>query len=148
MSAGDPRRDHSAPAHRIGACVSSEHTPPSSSAISAPSSSRKTRPHARTSLAIVLGRASGGLARRLGISGGTSLPGLVAQYTDPQLIRRLAAQAQHGCVVVTGTNGKTTTSGLVAYTLRAAGLRIWRNREGSNLARGIATTLLRRAGAS
>jgi UDP-N-acetylmuramyl tripeptide synthase len=126
--------------------VSSEHTPPSSSAISAPSSSRKTRPHARTSLAIVLGRASGGLARRLGISGGTSLPGLVAQYTDPQLIRRLAAQAQHGCVVVTGTNGKTTTSGLVAYTLRAAGLRIWRNREGSNLARGIATTLLRRAG--
>ncbi len=102
----------------------------------------------RTALAIVLGRASGGLARRLGISGGTSLPGLVAQYADPQLIRRLAAQAQHGCVVVTGTNGKTTTSGLVAYTLRAAGLRIWRNREGSNLARGIATTLLRRAGAS
>jgi len=96
----------------------------------------------------MLGRASGGLARRLGISGGTSLPGLVAQYTDPQLIRRLAAQARHGCVVITGTNGKTTTSGLVAYTLRAAGLRIWRNREGSNLARGIATTLLRRAGAS
>ncbi len=100
----------------------------------------------RTALAILLGRASGGLARRLGISGGTSLPGLVAQYTDPQLIRRLAAQAQHGCVVVTGTNGKTTTSGLVAYILRASGLRVWRNREGSNLARGIATTLLRRAG--
>ena len=100
----------------------------------------------RTALAIVLGRASGGLARRLGISGGTSLPGLVAQYTDPHLIRRLASQARYGSVVVTGTNGKTTTSGLVAYVLRSAGLRIWRNREGSNLARGIATTLLRRAG--
>ena len=109
-------------------------------------SGRRAGAPPRTALAIVLGRASGGLARRLGISGGTSLPGLVAQYTDPQLIRRLAAQARHGCVVVTGTNGKTTTSGLVAYTLRAAGLRIWRNREGSNLARGIATTLLRRAG--
>lgn len=108
---------------------------------------RRTGALPRTALAILLGRASGGLARRLGISGGTSLPGLVAQYTDPRLIQRLAAQARHGCVVVTGTNGKTTSSGLVAYTLRAAGLRVWRNREGSNLARGIATTLLRRAGA-
>ncbi len=109
---------------------------------------RQTGAPPRTALAIMLGRASGGLARRLGISGGTSLPGLVAQYADPQIIRRLAVQAKHGCVVITGTNGKTTTSGLIAYTLRAAGLRIWRNREGSNLARGIATTLLRRAGAS
>lgn len=111
-----------------------------------PSTRRHVRAHPRTALAIVLGRASGGLARRLGISGGTSLPGLVAQYADPKLIQRLVSQAQLGCVVITGTNGKTTTSGLVAYTLRAAGLRIWRNREGSNLARGIATTLLRRAG--
>ncbi|HEX8731528.1 MAG TPA: Mur ligase family protein, partial [Ktedonobacterales bacterium] len=107
---------------------------------------RRARTHARTALAIALGRASGGLARRLGISGGTSLPGLVAQVADPRIIQRLAAQAQQGCVVVTGTNGKTTTSGLVAYVLRAAGMRIWRNREGSNLARGIATTMLRRAG--
>jgi lipid II isoglutaminyl synthase (glutamine-hydrolysing) len=100
----------------------------------------------RATLAILLGRASGGLTRRLGISGGTSLPGLVAQLADPHLIERLAAQARHGCVVVTGTNGKTTSSGLVASVLRASGLRIWRNREGSNLARGIATSLLRQAG--
>lgn len=100
----------------------------------------------RATLAILLGRASGGLTRRLGISGGTSLPGLVAQIADPHLIGRLAAQARHGCVVVTGTNGKTTSSGLVASVLRASGLRIWRNREGSNLARGIATSLLRQAG--
>lgn len=121
-----------------------------SQATTVPADHAARRPSAppRTALAILLGRASGGIARRLGISGGTSLPGLVAQYTDPHLIRRLASQARYGCVVVTGTNGKTTTSGLVAYTLRAAGLRIWRNREGSNLARGIATTLLRRAGPS
>jgi UDP-N-acetylmuramyl tripeptide synthase len=102
----------------------------------------------RTAIAILLGRASGGLTRRLGISGGTSLPGLVAQFTDPHLIGRLAAQARHGCVVVTGTNGKTTSSGLVASVLRSSGLRIWRNKEGSNLARGIATSLLRHAGPS
>jgi UDP-N-acetylmuramate-alanine ligase len=96
----------------------------------------------------LIGRASGGLTRRLGISGGTSLPGLVAQIADPGLIRRLAAQARHGVVVVTGTNGKTTTSGLVSRVLRVGGLRVWRNKEGSNLARGIATTLLRQAGPS
>ncbi|HEX9035586.1 MAG TPA: MurT ligase domain-containing protein [Ktedonobacterales bacterium] len=72
----------------------------------------------------------------------------MAQITDPQLIGRLASQARHGCVVVTGTNGKTTTSGLVASVLRASGMRIWRNKEGSNLARGIATSLLRQAGPS
>ncbi|MGH2503464.1 MAG: Mur ligase family protein, partial [Ktedonobacterales bacterium] len=100
----------------------------------------------RATLAILLGRVSGGLTRRLGISGGTSLPGLVAQFTDPRLIERLASQARYGCVVVTGTNGKTTSSGLVASALRASGLRIWRNKEGSNLARGIVTSLLRQAG--
>lgn len=100
----------------------------------------------RAALAVLLGRVSGGLTRRLGISGGTSLPGLVAQVADPRLIGRLSAQAKYGCVVVTGTNGKTTSSGLVASVLRASGLRIWRNKEGANLARGIATTLLRHAG--
>ncbi len=107
--------------------------------------SRRSGVAPRAALAILLGRASGGLTRRLGISGGTSLPGLVAQIADPRLIGRLAAQARYGCVVVTGTNGKTTSSGLVASVLRSSGLRIWRNREGSNLARGIATSLLRHA---
>src|SRR5579859_4321079 len=100
----------------------------------------------RATLAILLGRVSGGLTRRLGISGGTSLPGVVAQLADPRLIGRLASQAQHGCVVVTGTNGKTTSSGLVTSVLRSSGLLIWRNKEGSNLARGIATSMLRQAG--
>jgi UDP-N-acetylmuramyl tripeptide synthase len=94
------------------------------------------------------GRATGVAVRRLGIGGGTSLPGLLARVIDPRLARRLSAQLRHGSVVVTGTNGKTTTSGLVAYVLRGAGLRIWRNREGSNLARGVTTALLMRAGSS
>ena len=48
----------------------------------------------------------------------------------------------------TGTNGKTTTSGLVTNVLRQTGLRVWRNREGSNLARGIATSLMTHAALS
>src|SRR6185312_5966239 len=54
----------------------------------------------------------------------------------------LSTQLHHGSVMVTGTNGKTTTSGFIAAILSDAGLRVWRNREGSNLLRGIAGALV------
>jgi UDP-N-acetylmuramyl tripeptide synthase len=57
----------------------------------------------------------------------------------------LAAQLRHGSVVVSGTNGKTTTTGLTAYVLKAAGLRVWRNREGANLVRGVTAALVIRS---
>ncbi|MGH2517038.1 MAG: MurT ligase domain-containing protein [Ktedonobacterales bacterium] len=103
------------------------------------------RAQARAATAVVAGRASGALARRLRRGAGTSLPGLVARWVDPTIAGYLAAQLRHGSVVVTGTNGKTTTCGLLAYVLRAGGLRVWRNREGANLARGITAALLIRA---
>ena len=106
---------------------------------------RKSRLRARAVAAVFAGRASGALVRRLHIGGGTSLPGLIAHYADPHLIAHLGEQLAYGSVVITGTNGKTTTSGLVSNVLRETGLRIWRNREGSNLARGVATALLMRA---
>ncbi len=99
----------------------------------------------RAALAVVAGRAAGALSRRMGRGGGTSISGLVAQRLDPDIAAYLAAQLRHGAVVITGTNGKTTTSGLTAGVLRAGGLRVWRNREGSNLMRGIAATLIIRA---
>ena len=103
------------------------------------------RSQARAAIAVIAGRASGALARRLRLGAGTSLPGLVARRVDPTVARYLAAQLRYGSVVITGTNGKTTTSGLVAYVLRAGGLRVWRNREGANLARGITAALIIRA---
>jgi UDP-N-acetylmuramyl tripeptide synthase len=102
----------------------------------------------RASVAIATGRAAGTMLRRLRLGGGTSLPGLVARYVDPHVTRHLGAQMRHGNIVVTGTNGKTTSSALVTSVLRQAGLRVWRNREGSNLARGIATSLMAHAALS
>lgn len=96
-------------------------------------------------LAVTAGRAAGALARRLGRGGGTSLPGKLAYQIDPDILRYLARQLRHGSVVLTGTNGKTTTSGMTASALRAAGIRVWRNREGANLVQGIAAALVIRS---
>lgn len=80
-------------------------------------------------------------SRTLGRGGGTALSGLVGLRLQPALIDDLAAQLGHGCVCVTGTNGKTTTSRLLAHAVRQAGLRPLANASGSNLERGIASTL-------
>lgn len=96
----------------------------------------------RASLAVVGGRTAGALSRRLRLGGGTSIAGIVAQRLYPDIIEHLSTQLQQGSLLVTGTNGKTTTSGFIAAVLSDAGLRVWRNREGSNLLGGIAGALV------
>ena len=80
----------------------------------------------------------------VGRRGGTSLPGLVGLRIDPLLVERLAGGLT-GAVVVAGTNGKTTTSSWIGAALRAGRCRVLHNREGSNMLRGLATTLARRS---
>src|SRR5581483_2711939 len=85
-------------------------------------------------------------SRRLGRGGGTAVSGLVGLRLQPGLIGDLALQLGLGCVTVTGTNGKTTTSRLLAEAARAAGIDVLHNASGSNLVRGIAATLAGAAG--
>jgi UDP-N-acetylmuramyl tripeptide synthase len=99
----------------------------------------------RTVVAVQVGRATRWLARRTG-RGGTSLPGLVAERINPGLTASLAAGISNGSVLVTGTNGKTTTTRIIADVLRRAALDPITNREGSNMMGGIATTLLANSG--
>src|SRR5713226_8031196 len=106
---------------------------------------KRRRSSLRAGLAVIGGRAAGALSRRLRLGGGTSIAGVVAQRLYPDIISHLSTQLAYGSVLVTGTNGKTTTSGLIAATLSDAGLRVWRNREGSNLMRGVAGALVIRA---
>ncbi len=100
--------------------------------------------HPRLSLSILAGRGAAYVSRRLG-HGGTSLPGLVGLQIAPQVARDLSRQLGGGVLLVAGTNGKTTTATLLAAALSSAGLSIIHNQEGSNLLRGVATTLVRRA---
>ncbi len=77
---------------------------------------------------------------RLTKKSGTSLPGKVALRFNSRLIAKLGRQLTT-CIVVTGTNGKTTTANLLGDILLKDGPTI-QNRAGSNMRQGIASTLL------
>ncbi|MDO4243845.1 MAG: MurT ligase domain-containing protein [Actinomyces sp.] len=97
----------------------------------------------RSRVTIALGRAARTAARlRGGGSGGTALPGLVVERTDPGFLARTLGQLPHGVIVVSGTNGKTTTTKMVVQLLRDQGLRVLTNRSGSNFVRGVLASLL------
>jgi UDP-N-acetylmuramyl tripeptide synthase len=93
-----------------------------------------------------LARAAGGLSRLSGRGGGTTLPGRLLVRMAPDAIERLAAGLDHGSIVVSSTNGKTTTAGMIAGILRAAGREPVHNRAGSNMHWGVATALLEQSG--
>ena len=79
---------------------------------------------------------------QLGGRGGTALPGLIALTIDPDFIAAAASELAHGVVLVSGTNGKTTTARMLSDIVRATGWEPIHNRSGSNLERGIAGALL------
>jgi len=92
---------------------------------------------ARLTLALAGGKAAGTAARMLGVGGGTSFPGIVARRIDPRVLAKAAAASDARKVIVTGSNGKTTTCRMLAALARAGGLRVTQNRSGSNLLQGV-----------
>ena len=74
--------------------------------------------------------------------GGSALPGLVVEKIDPGFMRRTLSALPHGVAVVSGTNGKTTTTKMVVELLESQGLKVFTNRTGSNFTRGVAAALL------
>jgi UDP-N-acetylmuramyl tripeptide synthase len=92
-------------------------------------------------------RAAGALSRFAGRGGGTTLPGKLLWKLDPGAIERLARRLPEGSVLVSATNGKTTTSAMVAEILRPR-LRVVHNSSGANLVSGVASSLLRAHGAA
>jgi UDP-N-acetylmuramyl tripeptide synthase len=91
-------------------------------------------------LITILGKTVRNIARLHG--GGSALPGLVVERIDPEFIKRTLATLPLGVVVVSGTNGKTTTTKMVVELLESQGLKVFTNRTGSNFTRGVAAALL------
>ncbi len=97
----------------------------------------------RLILAIIVARLAMMASRLTGRGRGSSLPGKLALRICPDLLACYRGQPRRGIVMVTGTNGKTTTSNMLADILKHAGFKVVSNREGSNLLTGIATAFIR-----
>jgi UDP-N-acetylmuramyl tripeptide synthase len=100
----------------------------------------------RRTAAVAAAKITAGFSRRLKMGGGTALPGLVAERIDPDVVSGLSGRLGQGNALITGTNGKTTTAGLVRSIAAAAHLETVANRAGSNVMRGIAASLAESAG--
>jgi UDP-N-acetylmuramyl tripeptide synthase len=91
-------------------------------------------------------RAVGAASRASGRGGGTTLPGRLLLLLDRRSIARLGSRLDDGVTLVSATNGKTTTAGMLAALLGADGRVPVHNRAGSNMTWGIATALLEQQG--
>ncbi len=106
----------------------------------------RMRPPIPLALEAAAARAAGSLSRLAGRGGGTTLPGKLLWKLDPGAIDRLAARLPQGSVLISATNGKTTTAAMAAEILRPR-VRLAHNNSGANLVSGVASTLLRSRGA-
>jgi lipid II isoglutaminyl synthase (glutamine-hydrolysing) len=91
-------------------------------------------------VAVAAGKAARVASRLRG--GGSALPGLVVERLDPRFLTHALADLPRGVVVVTGTNGKTTTTKMLVAILREHGLTVFTNPTGSNFTRGVISSML------
>src|SRR6476619_100415 len=105
-------------------------------------------PSLRTRAGVVAAKLAAASSRSLGRGGGTAVGGLAGLKVAPAMALELARTLGHGSILVTGTNGKTTTSHLLSAMARTAGWGVVANASGSNLMRGLAGSLAAAAGPS
>ncbi|MEA3355317.1 MAG: Mur ligase family protein, partial [Patescibacteria group bacterium] len=96
----------------------------------------------KLTLTILIGKAIKTICRLIPGFGGTALPGLIALKLNKDLVKDLVKKNHLKSIIITGTNGKTTTSRLLAHILKTANIPYLQNRTGSNLKRGIASSLI------
>lgn len=82
------------------------------------------------------------IASRLVGKQGTDLPGKIALRIYPRLLKELAENINEEIFVVTGTNGKTTTSNMIAAIIKGQNYSLVHNRAGANMITGITSTFL------
>ena len=97
----------------------------------------------KTWIAVTAGKLAAWASKTLTKGAGTSLPGVVALKVFPQVLKALAHQVpKQGIIGITGTNGKTTSAGLIAAFLEAKPAQVIHNQLGANMLSGITSALL------
>jgi UDP-N-acetylmuramyl tripeptide synthase len=97
---------------------------------------------ARLTAALLVGRAATSLSRRLGRGGGTVISGHLVPRIAPDALSTITSRLEQGSILVSGTNGKTTTARLLAHLLRSNGFRPIHNRAGANLLTGLTSAVI------
>jgi lipid II isoglutaminyl synthase (glutamine-hydrolysing) len=95
---------------------------------------------------LLLARAAGAVSRTARTGGGTAVPGKLLLRLAPDGLERLGRRLPEGTVLLSATNGKTTTAKMAAAILEPH-VRLCRNAAGANLASGVASALLDPRGA-
>lgn len=96
----------------------------------------------RAWIAIFIAKMTHKLVRVFKLGSGTTIPGRVALFLSPDLMKTLRKTIPPIVIAITGTNGKTTTAGLLTQLLEADGHRVIHNHLGANMLSGIATALV------
>lgn len=94
-----------------------------------------------TKLSLLLGKSVFWGLRRAGRTG-SALPGLIVEKTDKQFLSNMLGTLPHGVFIISGTNGKTTTTKIVTKLFESQGLRVLTNPTGSNFVRGIISVVV------
>ncbi len=97
----------------------------------------------RKFLAIIVGKILIKAIRLLKVGGGSALPGLLVEKIYPDILSGLSEGIfTKGIIVITGTNGKTTTAWIISNVLEKKGFKVLNNFTGSNLPRGIISSII------
>lgn len=91
----------------------------------------------KAKLAAFSSRTVSSALRKMG-RGGTNLPGRIAKKIDPAILTKLSSGLS--VIIVTGTNGKTTTTKMIGQILEDAGVKFFTNKSGANIQSGIIAT--------
>ncbi|MDD3893703.1 MAG: Mur ligase family protein [Syntrophomonadaceae bacterium] len=92
-------------------------------------------------IAVITGKAAIVLSRIAG-NQGTDFPGRIARKIYPPILSESAGDIKREIIIITGTNGKTTTSNMIAEIIRENGCSLVHNTEGANLLTGITTAFI------
>lgn len=95
-------------------------------------------------IAVMAAKLAAFLSRLFGWKG-SSLPGVVARKIYSGALADLAKQSRKGVIMVTGTNGKTTTNNMIGQVIKAAGFQVVINQEGANLITGVTAAFIKYA---
>ena len=82
------------------------------------------------------------LLRFFNVSGGTALPGLLVEKVYPKILDDIAANFSKKTIIISGTNGKTSTTNILSNIFENNEISVISNFSGSNLQRGVISAYL------